>query len=128
MHPYHRSLHFSTTYQVTSFYELREIINNNNERPHWLKFLLQAITYNDATYKKASNEVAMYKTLASKCKEKIRSLAQRFVDSKERFVTKEIDNKNLQIKLNNIQTQLANVCIQHEDNMATPTATATKYE
>ena len=128
MHPYHRSLRFPTTYRVTSLHELRDVINDDNEGSHWLKFLSQAIAYNDATHKKASDKVATYKTLTRKCKEKVKLSAQCLVDSKEHFITKEIDNKNLQTKLNNVQTQLANVCMQCKDNVATPTATATKYE
>ena len=111
MHSYHRSLRFPTTYWVTSLHELRNVINNDDEESHWLKFLLQAITCDDATHKKASNEVAMYKALARKCKEKVILSAQRLVNSKERFIAKEIDNENLKTKLNNVQTQLANVCM-----------------
>ena len=128
MHPYHRSLCFPTIYQVMSLYEFRDVINNNDEGPHWLKFLSQAIAYNNATHKKAFNEIVTYKALARKCKKKVRSLAQRLVNSKERFIAKEIDNENLQTKLNDIQTQLANVCMQRKDNVATPTATDTKYK
>ena len=102
-------------------------MNHDNERPHWPKFLLQAIAYNDATYKKAFDKIATYKALARKCKEKVRSSAQRLVVSKERFIAKEIDNKNLQIKLNNLQTQLANVRMQRENNVTNPTATEYKW-
>ena len=84
--------------------------------------------YNDATHEKASNEVAIYKALARKCKEKVRLLAQCLVDSEERFITKEIDNENLQTKLNNVQTQLANIRMQCKDNVITPTVTTTKYK
>ena len=87
---------------------------------------MQAIAYNDATHEKASDEVATYKALAHKCKEKVRLLVQHLVDSKEHFIAKEINNEDLQTKLNNVQTQLANICMQHKDNMANPTAT--KYE
>ena len=128
MHFYHRSLCLPITYQVTSLYELRDVINNNNEGSHWLKFLSQAITYNNAIYEKASNEVTTYKILACKCKEKIKLPAQHFVDSKERFIAKEIDNENLQTKLNNVQTQLANVHMQRKDNVVILTATGIKYE
>ena len=126
--PIHRSLRFPITYQVTSLHKLRDVINNDDEGPHWLKFLLQAIAYNDITHKKVSNEVVMYKALARKCKEKVRLLAQYLVDSKKCFIAKEIDNKNLQTKLNNVQTQLANVRMQCKDNMATPTTTTIEYE
>ena len=128
IHPYHRSLHLPTTYRITFLHELRDVINNDNEGPHWLKFLLQAIAYNDAIYKKASDKVAIYKALARRCKQKVRLSTQYFVDNEECFIAKEIDNKNLQIKLNNIQTQLANICMQREDNVVTPTTTVTKYK
>ena len=95
MYLYHRSLCLPTTYQITSLHELRDMINNDNKRPYWLKFLLQAIAYNDTTHKKVSNEVATYKALARKCKKKVRLSAQHFVNSKERFIAKEIDNENL---------------------------------
>ncbi|MCJ1267390.1 hypothetical protein MMC22_007275, partial [Lobaria immixta] len=108
MHPYHRSLRLPTTYQVTSFHELRDVINNDNEGPHWLKFLSQAIAYDNATHEKASNEVATYKTLARKCKRKVKSSEQRLVDSEECVIAKEIDNETLQTKLKEVQTQLAN--------------------
>ena len=111
-----------------SFHKFKDVINDNNEGPHWLKFLLQAIAYNNATYKEASNEVAIYKALARKCKEKVRSLVQRLIDSKERFIAKEINNENLQTKLNNVQTQLANVRMQCKNNMATLIATSIKYK
>ena len=91
-----------------------------------MKFLSQAIAYNDATHKKASDKVATYKALARKCEEKVKLLAQRLVDSKERFIAKEIDNENLQTKFNDVQTQLANKRIQCKDNMANPTATEYK--
>ena len=80
------------------------------------------IAYNDITHKKTSDKVATYKALVCKCKEKIKLLAQCFVNSKGHFIAKEIDNENLQIKLNDIQTQLANVHMQCKDNVATPTA------
>ena len=107
---------------------LGNVINDIDERPHWLKFLSQAIVYNDVTHKKVFNKVTTYKTLTRKCKENVRSLAQRLVDSEKRFITKEINNEDLQTKLKDVQTQLANVRMQREDNMATPTATATKYK
>ena len=53
---------------------------------------------------------------------KIRLLKQCLVDSKKCFIAKEIDNENLQTKLNDVQTQLVNVRMQREDNMATPSA------
>ena len=112
IHPYHKSLRFSTTYQITSLHELRDIINNDNEGPHWLKFLLQAIAYDDAIYEKAFDEIATYKALACKCKKKIRLSAQRFVNSEKHFIAKEINNENLQTKLNNVQTQLTNIRVQ----------------
>ena len=111
-----------------SSYELRDIINNDDKGPHWLKFLLQAIVYNNATHEKASDKVVIYKTLACKYKKKVRLLAQRFVDSEKRFIVKEIDNENLQTKLNDVQTQLANVHMQNKDNVTTPTTTATEYK
>ena len=74
MHPYHRSLRLPTTYRVTSLQELKDVINDDDEGPHWLKFLSQAITYDDATYEKASDEVATYKALIRKCEGKVRSL------------------------------------------------------
>ena len=102
MHPYHRSLHLSTTHWVTFLYKLRNIINNDNKRPHWLKFLSQAIAYNNTTHEKVFNEVVIYKALARKCKEKIRLLTPHLVDSEEHFIAKEINNENLQTKLNDI--------------------------
>ena len=42
------------------------------------------------------------------------------------FIAKEIDNENLQTKLEDVQTQLANIRIQHEDNVATLTDTKHK--
>lgn len=89
---------------------------------------MQAIAYDDATHEKASDEVATYKALARKCKGKVRSLEQRLVDSEECVIAKEIDNETLQTKLKEVQTQLANVRMQRKDNVATPTATVTKYE
>ena len=126
IHHYHKSLHLPTTCRVTSLHKLRDVINDNNKGPYWLKFLLQAIAYNDATHKKAPNKIVTYKALARKCKEKVRLSTQCLVDSEERFIAKEIDNENLQTKLNNVQTQLVNICMQCEDNMANPTTT--KYE
>ena len=72
MHLFHRSLYFPIIYWVTSLHELRDIINNDNEGPHWLKFLLQTIAYNDVTHEKVSNKVATYKALARNCKNKVR--------------------------------------------------------
>ncbi|MCJ1264377.1 hypothetical protein MMC22_004248 [Lobaria immixta] len=89
-----------------------------------LKGKSKAIVYNDTTHKKASDEVATYKTLARKCKEKVKLLVQRLVDSKECL----INNENLQTKLNNVQTQLTNICMQRKNNVATPTATTIKYK
>ena len=126
IHLYYKFLRLSTTHQVTSIHKLRKIINNDNEEPHWLKFLVQAIAYNDATHKKVSDKVAMYKALAHKCKKKIRLSEQHLVDSKECVIAKEINNENLQIKLKDIQTQLANVHMQREDNVAI--STDIKYE
>ena len=83
---------------------------------------MQAIAYDDATYKKASDKVIIYKALVRKYKKKIRLSAQRLIDSEERFIAKKMDNENLQTKLNNVQTQLANIHMQHKDNVATPTA------
>ena len=124
IHPYHRFLRLLTTYQVTFFHKLRDVINDDNEGPHWLKFLLQIIAYNDATHKKASDEVVMYKTLARKCKKKIRLSAQHLVDSEKHFIAKEINNENLQTELDDVQTQLTNVRVQCEDNVVT----LTEYE
>ena len=126
MHLYHRSLRFPTIYQITFLYKLRDVINDDDEGSHWLKFLLQAIAYNDATHKKASDKVVTYKALAHKCKKKVRLSAQRLVDSKERFIAKEINNENLQTKLKDEQTQLANIHMQRKDNVATPTDTKHK--
>ena len=70
MHLYHRSLCLSITHQVTSLHKLKNVINNDNKGLHWLKFLLQAIAYDDATHKKAFNEVVTYKALAHKCKKR----------------------------------------------------------
>ena len=53
-------------------------------------------------------------------------MAQCIEDSEEHFIAKKINNKNLQTKFNDIQTQLANVCTQRAARMANPTAT--KYE
>ena len=89
---------------------------------------MQAITYNDTTHKKVSDEVATYKALARKCEKKVRLLAQRLVDSKKCFIAKEINNENLQTEFNNVQTQLANIRMQHKDNVATSTIITTKYE
>ena len=89
---------------------------------------MQAITYNNATHKKVSNIVNTYKALAHKCKEKVKLLAQHFVDSKKCFIIKEINNENLQTKLNNVQTQLVNGCIKHENNVAILIAIPTKYK
>ena len=83
--------------------------------------MAQAIAYNDATHKKVFDEVVMYKALAHKCKKKIRLSEQHLVDSKECVIAKEINNENLQIKLKDIQTQLANIRMQREDNMAIST-------
>lgn len=91
MHPYHKSLSLPTTYQITSLQELRNIINNNNEGPRWLKFIAQAVAYDNLTHKKSSEKVATFKTLARKCKEKAKRSAQLLVDSKEQFIEKEID-------------------------------------
>ena len=48
------------------------------------------------------------------------------MDSEKYFIAKEINNENLQTKLNNVQIQLANIHMQHKDNVANPTAT--EYE
>ena len=51
---------------------------------------------------------------------------QHFVDSKKRVIAKEINNENLRAKLKDVQTQLANIRMQCEDNVAT--STNTKHE
>ena len=57
-----------------SLYKLRNVINNDNKRPYWLKLLAQAIAYNDTTHKKASDKIVTYKALAHKCKKKAKLL------------------------------------------------------
>ena len=88
--------------------------------------MLQVIAYDDATHKKTSDEIAKYKTLICKCKKKVRLSAQRLINSKKHFIVKKIDNKNLQTKFNDVQTQLANVQMQRKDNI--DTLIVTKYK
>lgn len=90
MHPYHKSLSLPTTHRITRLHELRDVINDD-DGPRWLKFMAQAIAYDNVTHEKSSEEVATFKTLARRCEEKVKRSAQLLVDSEERFIEKEID-------------------------------------
>lgn len=69
--------------------------------------------------------MAIFKTLAQRCKEKAKRSAQLLVDSKERFIEKEIDYNRVQKQLKDLQGQLTDARMQREDTVATATTDAT---